>query len=200
MYKLVLDTSNEYLYISLINSDMDKVIFHHIQIGNNNHSETLVNVIKDSLENLKITPNQIDEIWVGRGPGSYTGVRVACCVAKVMAYVLKIKLQYFSSLDLLYSRFLKKDGVYKVHMDARRGFTYAKVVEIKDGKVSTIMDETYLENITLDNEYKTAIDVNQKVGSSMEESYDIIALEKAGLLTEVKDIHSFVPKYLRSGI
>ena len=117
-----------------------------------------------------------------------------------MAYALKIKLFYFSSLDLLYSRFLQNDGVYKVHMDARRGFTYAKVVEIKEGKVKIIMDETYLENVTLDNEYKEAIDVNQKIGFSIEESYDIKALANAGLLTEVEDIHRFVPKYLRSGI
>ena len=199
-FKLVLDTSNEYLYVSVLSGNTNEVLSHHIQVGNNNHSETLVNVIKEVLDKLGITPADLTEIWVGRGPGSYTGVRVACCVAKVMAYVLKIKLFYFSSLDLLYSRFLQNDGVYKVHMDARRGFTYAKVVEIKEGKVKIIRDETYLENVTLDNEYKEAIDVNQKIGFSIEESYDIKALANAGLLTKVEDIHRFVPKYLRSGI
>ena len=44
-FKLVLDTSNEYLYVSVLSGNTNEVLSHHIQVGNNNHSETLVNVI-----------------------------------------------------------------------------------------------------------------------------------------------------------
>ena len=85
MLRLFMDTSNKYLYIAVVQNN--NLLFEHIQPGNNNHSETLVKVLEDILKQQNITVDQIDEIYVGRGPGSYTGVRVACTVAKVLAFI-----------------------------------------------------------------------------------------------------------------
>ena len=97
MKRLFLDTSNKYLYIAVM--DNDQILFSHVQEGNNNHSETLVGVLENIFKENNLSIDDISEIYVGRGPGSYTGVRVACTVAKVLAYVKNIKLFSFSSLD-----------------------------------------------------------------------------------------------------
>ena len=129
MLRLFMDTSNKYLYIAVVQNN--NLLFEHIQPGNNNHSETLVKVLEDILKQQNITVDQIDEIYVGRGPGSYTGVRVACTVAKVLAFIKNKKLFSFSSLDLLLTTNLKQ-GTVVCQMDARRGFSYAKVFNVQD--------------------------------------------------------------------
>ena len=91
MKQLFLDTSNQYLYLAVIENG--SILFEHKQIGNNNHSETLIYVIEECFKKNNITVDDLDEIFVGRGPGSYTGVRVACTVAKVLAYAKNIKLR-----------------------------------------------------------------------------------------------------------
>ena len=51
------------------------------------HAQTLVCEVKNLLDQLKITPNQITGIGVSRGPGSFTGLRIGTTFAKTFGYV-----------------------------------------------------------------------------------------------------------------
>lgn len=191
MLRLFLDTSNKYLYIAVLN-DL-KVVFEHVQPGNNNHSETLVQVLENTLKENNIELDNIEEIFVGRGPGSYTGVRVACTVAKVLAYIKNKKLYSFSSLDLLLTTNLTF-GKVVCQMDARRGFSYAKAFNISEN-IEVIKEEEFTETTKLQDEFADAMFITN-------ESYNynpVILIEK-GLFKEEKNIHGFVPTYLRSGV
>lgn len=191
MKKLFLDTSNQYLYLSVIEDN--KIVFEHKQIGNNNHSETLIFVIEECFKKNNITVDDLDEIFVGRGPGSYTGVRVACTVAKVLAYAKNIKLNSFSSLDLLLTTNYQ-NGTIVLKMDARRGFSYAKVINVSE-TIETILDEVFIETEKLENEYSNVLTIT----NDSSDYNPLIILDKK-LYQEVNDIHSFVPTYLRSGV
>ena len=191
MLRLFLDTSNKYLYIAVLN-DL-KVVFEHVQPGNNNHSETLVQVLENTLKENNIELDNIEEIFVGRGPGSYTGVRVACTVAKVSAYIKNKKLYSFSSLDLLLTTNLTF-GKVVCQMDARRGFSYAKAFNISEN-IEVIKEEEFTETTKLQDEFADALFITN-------ESYNynpVILIEK-GLFREENNIHGFVPTYLRSGV
>lgn len=191
MLRLFLDTSNKYLYIAVLN-DL-KVVFEHVQPGNNNHSETLVQVLENTLKENNIELDNIEEIFVGRGPGSYTGVRVACTVAKVLAYIKNKKLYSFSSLDLLLTTNLSF-GKVVCQMDARRGFSYAKAFNISEN-IEVIKEEEFTETTKLQDEFADALFITN-------ESYNynpVILIEK-GLFREENNIHGFVPTYLRSGV
>jgi tRNA threonylcarbamoyladenosine biosynthesis protein TsaB len=163
--------------------------------GNNNHSEKLIDVLKEFLEKNNLTVDNIDEIYVGKGPGSYTGVRIACTVAKVMAYAKNKKLYSFSSLDLILSNKLNKPGTYQVVMDARRGNSFAKVVKVNNNDIEILFDEAFVENSVLEEQYSEfpVIDVEDTY-------YRVDLLLKFNLVKEEKDIHAFVPTYLRSGV
>ena len=193
MLRLFLNTSNKYLYICLMDGLVisDEVLLE----GNNNHSEKLIDVLKEFLEKNDLTVDNIDEIYVGKGPGSYTGVRIACTVAKVMAYAKGKKLYSFSSLDLILSNKLNKPGTYKVVMDARRGNSFAKVVKVNAGDVEVLLDESFIENNVLEEHFADCpvIDVEDTY-------YRVDLLLKFNLVKEEKDIHAFVPTYLRSGV
>lgn len=191
MKQLFLDTSNQYLYLAVIENY--SILFEHIQIGNNNHSETLISVIEQCFKNYNLTVDDIGEIFVGRGPGSYTGVRVACTVAKVLAYAKNIKLRSFSSLDLLLTTNYQK-GTVVVRMDARRGYSYAKVFDIHN-QIKVILDEVFIETLKLNEDYKDAFVITNESSS-----YNPLIIIKEKLYDEVEDIHSFVPTYLRSGV
>ncbi len=193
MLRLFLNTSNKYLYICLMDGLVisDEVLLE----GNNNHSEKLVDVLKEFLEKNNLTVDNIDEIYVGKGPGSYTGVRIACTVAKVMAYAKGKKLYSFSSLDLLLSNKLNKPGTYRVVMDARRGNSFAKVVKVNASDVEVLLDEAFVENSLLEERFSKypVIDVEDTY-------YRVDLLLKFNLVKEEVDIHAFVPTYLRSGV
>ncbi len=193
MNQIFIDTSNRFLYIAIIQNG--KTILEHLQEGNNNHSEMLVDVLKKCLKEVKLTVDELNQIYVGRGPGSYTGVRVACTVAKVLAYAKKITLYSFSSLDLLLSNYLGVDGDYVVSMDARRGFTYAEVVTIKDNKLIHIEKENFVERTILEEKYQDYTWILQD-----DTKYQVNKLLEYGLVKEEKNIHAFVPTYLRSGV
>lgn len=191
MKKLFLDTSNQYLYLCVI--DEKTILFEHKQIGNNNHSETLIKVLEESFKKNNISIDDIGEIFVGRGPGSYTGVRVACTVAKVLAYSKNIKLNSFSSLDLLLTTNYQ-EGVVVVRMDARRGFSYAKVFMIND-KTNVLLDETFIETLDLTNRYP-----NASLITNEDSNYNPLMIIEKQMYQSVEDIHGFVPTYLRSGV
>lgn len=191
MLRLFLDTSNKYLYIAVLEDN--KQILKHVQPGNNNHSETLISVLDSVLKNASITLDDIDEVYVGRGPGSYTGIRVACTVAKVLAFIKNKKLYSFSSLDLLLTNNFT-NGQVMCKMDARRGFSYAKVFEIGE-RIEIVLDESFIETETLNKNYANAVVITNE-----EYNYNPEILLKHNLIKEEKNIHAFVPTYLRSGV
>ena len=193
MLRLFLNTSNKYLYLCLMEDD--NIVNEVLMEGNNNHSEKLIDVLEEFLNNNQITVDDLDELYVGRGPGSYTGVRIACTVAKVLAYAKGIKLFSFSSLDLILSNELKNLGIYQVVMDARRGNSFAKVVKVSEQDIEVLLDETFIENEVLKNQYG-----EYKVINVEDTKYQVDLLLKYNLIKEEKDVHAFVPTYLRSGV
>lgn len=193
MLRLFLNTSNKYLYLCLMEDD--NIVNEVLMEGNNNHSEKLIDVLEEFLNNNQITVDDLDELYVGRGPGSYTGVRIACTVAKVLAYAKGIKLFSFSSLDLILSNELKNLGIYQVVMDARRGNSFAKVVKVNEQDIEVLLDETFIENEVLENKYGA-----YKVINAEDTKYQVDLLLKYNLIKEEKDVHAFVPTYLRSGV
>lgn len=193
MLRLFLNTSNKYLYLCLMKDD--NIVNEVLMEGNNNHSEKLIDVLEEFLNNNKITVDDLDELYVGRGPGSYTGVRIACTVAKVLAYAKSIKLFSFSSLDLILSNELNNRGIYQVVMDARRGNSFAKVVKVNEKDIEVLLDESFIENEVLANQYR-----EYKVINVEDTKYHVDLLLKYNLIKEEKDVHAFVPTYLRSGV
>lgn len=104
----------------------------------NYHSAFLLSTIKEILKENNLTPKDVDLIGVNVGPGSFTGIRAALTVAKVMAQELNIKIVPIESLKIL-SRLNKTDKKSIVIMDARRSMAYVyKDDEIKLVNVSEV--------------------------------------------------------------
>jgi tRNA threonylcarbamoyladenosine biosynthesis protein TsaB len=113
-----------------------------------NHSILLVPAIRELLRSSELTMRDLAGIAVGRGPGSYTGVRIAVTVAKTFAWALHIPLVGVSSLSALaygsHGSYGQLDKVVTDAagderwivplLDARRGQVYTAVYSMVGGE------------------------------------------------------------------
>lgn len=127
---LALDTSTAAMTAALAREG--RAFAKRDSLSERNHSIRLLPEVESLLAEAGLAPHGLAAIAVGRGPGSYTGIRIGVTVAKMMAWSLQLPLYAVSSLEALaYGAVLRgtaaADGgpVWIVPlMDARRGKAY----------------------------------------------------------------------------
>ena len=129
MYSLIVDSSTKILYISLV-KDNDVIIERYVE-GKNDHAKNIVSTINEALVSNNISVNDLNKIVVGNGPGSYTGVRMAVTVAKMMSTFKNIDLYTVSTLKLMASGY---SGLVVASIDARRGNAFAAVFDLENNQ------------------------------------------------------------------
>ncbi len=119
MNSLILDTSTEYC-IAAIAQD-DQIVAQEVFPHQNRLSETLLPSLQSMIEKNCDSPNNIDTVALGIGPGSYTGTRLGAAVAKTLAFGLEIPTKAFASpLAFLPDR----EGSFAFIIPARNGQFY----------------------------------------------------------------------------
>ncbi len=192
--KLLIDSSTNYLYLCIVNNNDAK---YFVRSGKNDHSETLVDYLNKFLLENDITINDITEVYIGRGPGSYTGLRIAGTVGKVLAHIKDKKLFSFSSLDLILASKIEENGKYIPRIDAKKKHSYFKIVEVENTNLNIIKDETFGADEESFKEYSDfqIIEMNDEFFNN-NPALNII---KYNLFKEESTL-DFTPNYIRSGI
>ena len=98
MIRLCMDTSHKKLVLALIQDDT--ILSYVEEDCFKKQSEIINQKLDEMLKAHQIKPLNIDEICVTKGPGSYTGVRIAMTIAKVMGAMGNIPVYTLSSLQL----------------------------------------------------------------------------------------------------
>lgn len=138
MISLFLDSAAHNLIVALY---QDGRLMEYVLETNDNHlSERLLPTIKRVLEKCHIKKEEINELIVVTGPGSFTGIRIGVTIAKTMAWALKISIKTISELEVLATTPTEKQYLVP-YIDARREAVYAGVY-LKDG--SNILEDQYL--------------------------------------------------------
>ena len=99
MIRLSVDTSFEHLGVCLTSNGVS--LANYYSLCNRKNSSIIFGVIDELLKNAEIKLSDIDAYVVNRGPGSYTGVRIAMSVVKTFAQVHKKPVVPIDSLELL---------------------------------------------------------------------------------------------------
>jgi len=84
----------------------------------------LLPALDEALQATGVLRDEISVVAVGRGPGSFTGVRIAVASAKGLAHGLGVPLVGLGTLDAVAWRFADSDAVVGIVGDAMRGEVY----------------------------------------------------------------------------
>lgn len=117
------------------------------------HSQTLMQMIINTLDNSATKLCDIDKIAVAVGPGSFTGLRIGISAVKGLAAPGDTPCIPVSTLDGMAETFTDQDCVVCAVMDARCNQFYNALFEIKDGEITRLCDDRAL----LGDELKTEI-------------------------------------------
>jgi tRNA threonylcarbamoyladenosine biosynthesis protein TsaB len=99
------------------------------------HTRDLIPELRKLLKNLKWKVSDVDCFAFGRGPGSYTGLRVGLSALKALSLSSPAKLALFSSLKAIGYNLPRKTGHGWVIVDARREKFYALSADLSSKEV-----------------------------------------------------------------
>lgn len=97
------------------------------------HSQNLLPMIRQVLEDAGITPRELGGIAVSGGPGSFTGLRIGMAAAKSMAQVLGIPVAGVPTLEALAWNVAGVEGLICPILDARKQEVYTCLYETRNG-------------------------------------------------------------------
>lgn len=186
MISLFIDTSLSDVSIALVRDEKLLSLIH--KDIPNEHSIYVTKFIEDILNNNNLSPESVDEIVVVSGPGSFTGVRIGVTIAKMFAYLRKIRIVTITSLK---ARAIGTKSDYVLsRIDAKHGNYY---IGLYDKNYSALIEkfanEEEVENII--EEYSpTVVDNNTK-------EYEIEEIIKYSRNLPSENPHSVNPIYLK---
>ena len=114
---------------------------------NYKQSESLHTFVEWALEGAEISLKEIEAVSLGKGPGSYTGLRIGAASAKGFCYGLKVPLIAVNSLETMIEPFLRQNyDVIIPLIDARRMEVYCAIFDGNSGEMisgteAKILDE-----------------------------------------------------------
>ena len=123
MISLFLDTTTSRLIVGIY-KDKQELYFDNSE-AHNDLSSRFLPKIKEALDSVSLTVNDIDDIYVVNGPGSFTGIRVGVTIAKTLAWSIKKPIYTVSELAVIASGAKTRYTIPLI--DARRGYVYAGI-------------------------------------------------------------------------
>jgi len=135
MRLLALDTSTEYCSVALW---QDGAVLERSELVGQRHSEVLIEMVNSLLREADAKLAQLDGIAFGKGPGSFTGVRIACGSTQGLALGASLPVAGVCTLEAL----AEASGRPRVvaALDARMAELYLAAYEKRDGVWLTLIE------------------------------------------------------------
>jgi len=135
MQLLGLDTSTEYCSVALWR---DGAVIERCELVGQKHSEVLIGMVDLLLRDAGAKLAQLDGIAFGMGPGSFTGVRIACGATQGLALGAQLPVAGVCTLEALAEATGKPRVI--AALDARMGELYLAAYEKRDGVWLTVAE------------------------------------------------------------
>ncbi len=154
MKLLAIDCSTEACSVALYGSQPNsknksgQTIAHNHELAARQHTQRLLPMVDQLLANTEISLNQLDAIAFGRGPGSFTGLRICLGAVQGLAFGAELPVIPISSLAALAQTAvnelpeLRSDSIAILSaIDARMDEVYWGTYKQHQGLVSLVDDE-----------------------------------------------------------
>lgn len=119
MNLLAVETTTELCSVALLRGGE---LFLEEALAENRHSELLVPMIRRVLERSHLSPLEMDAFGFGQGPGSFTGIRIACGIVQGLAFAARRPVVPVPSLLALAEQ--SNEAHVVAALDARMGEAY----------------------------------------------------------------------------
>ena len=129
---LALDTATEACSAALLHEGR---LFHRVEVAPRMHAQLLLPMIDELLAEAGIALAQVDALVFGRGPGAFTGVRIATGMVQGLAFAIGKPVIGISNLAALAQRAWREQGAEQVcaAIDARMDEVYWGCYHLVDG-------------------------------------------------------------------
>lgn len=124
MFILGIETTGKVGSVAIVDESGKTV--NRVTTDSMSHLRELVPMIKELVDELGISLNELDAIAVSVGPGSFTGIRIGLATAKTLAQTLGKKCISVNSLEIFKEK-ADSDNKVAVIYNARRGQVYGAI-------------------------------------------------------------------------
>lgn len=137
---LAIETSTEACSAALLS---DGEVREQYEIAPRGHGDLILNMVDSLLADAQYKPQQLDAIAFGRGPGAFTGVRIATSVTQGIALGADLPVVPISTLEVV------AQGANRLHgctdivcaMDARMDEVYFAAYKVNGKELVCLSDE-----------------------------------------------------------
>ena len=140
---LALDTATEACSVALLHEGR---VYSRYDVTPRQHAQRLLPMVQDVLGEAGIALSSVEAIAFGRGPGAFTGVRIAIGVVQGLAFALQRPVLPISNLAVLAQRAHREQGVEQVAVaiDARMDEVYWGCYRLEAGEMRLAGGEAVL--------------------------------------------------------
>ncbi|ASX13498.1 tRNA (adenosine(37)-N6)-threonylcarbamoyltransferase complex dimerization subunit type 1 TsaB [Aeromonas dhakensis] len=137
---LAVDTATEACSAALL---VGEKVFSRWEEAPRDHTRKILPMVQAVLDEAGVTLDELDAIAFGRGPGSFTGVRIGIGVAQGLALGAGVPLIGISTLAAMAQGAHRLDGAERVltAIDARMDEVYFGQYELIDGRIQLVGEE-----------------------------------------------------------
>ncbi len=192
---LAIETASEACSASLLISDADnnQKLYSQIELTPRQHAKKILSMLDKVLEEGHTDLKDIDAIAFGRGPGAFTGLRIAAGVAQGVALSVDkpvVPVSTLAALALQTIDEMKESGkeykgeILATALDARMGEVYWGLFKLSDEKLEPLCEEQVSKPQDMLNSLKAMIAMLEKdnnqalaVGAGWDAYYAVLSQE-----------------------
>lgn len=139
MKLLALDTATDACSSALW---VDGAVLERYQLAPRRHAALILPMIEELLAEAQLSLAQLDAISFGRGPGAFTGVRIAVGIAQGLAFAADLPVAPISTLAALALAGSRETGCHRIApaLDARMNEVYWATYQVS-GETVHLVDE-----------------------------------------------------------
>ena len=108
MNKLIIDAAKDNIFLMIITSN---AIYNVTHENSKINYDKLIIILTDFLKKNKLSLNEIESMYINRGPGSFSGIRNSLSTIKAIHMIKKIDYYCFSFKDFIGENDLKYENI-----------------------------------------------------------------------------------------
>lgn len=139
MNYLAIDASTEACSVALVTNTST---FKQFDLCPQSHSVAILPMVDNVLSQANLKLSELDGLVFGRGPGSFTGVRIGIGVAQGLGFAANLPMVGVSTLQAMAQQAFEKTGAVNciAAIDARMGEVYIGQYQLNDKNIMTALN------------------------------------------------------------